>query len=280
MIGQRYRVVELIGQGGQSHVYRAIDGKAGDEVALKVLKANVRTTDPDAVERMFREAFAMATLRDTAALRVLDQVWTPEGILVLVTELVHGQELGDWLEAAEERGPVDVRTLIELLAPIVRTLGAAHEQGIVHRDIKPSNIFVIDPERGGGVRLIDFGFAKFTRMRGFTKHHVIAGSPSYIAPEAWLNRRSKFDQRLDVYSLAAVIFRCLARQPPFQASNVLELLQAVTRDPRPSLTAVRPDLPSAVDDWAACALAIEPDERFQSVNALWTAFGNAIHSSE
>jgi serine/threonine-protein kinase len=228
---------------------------------------------------MFREAFAMTTLHDTAALRVLDQVWTDEGSLVLVTELIQGKELGDWLEAEEVNGPIAVRAVLELLDPVVRTLSAAHAQGIVHRDLKPSNIFVVDPERGGGVRLIDFGFAKFTRLRGFTKHHVIAGSPSYIAPEAWLNRRSTFDQRLDVYALGAVIFRCLCTRPPFQSNNVLGLLQAVTRDPRPSLTALRPDLPSVVDDWASLALAIEPDERFQSVKALWTAFRNAVHGS-
>lgn len=279
VVGNRYRVVELIGQGGQSHVYRAIDGRDGDEVALKVLKVTGRAADPDAIERMFREAFAMATLHDTAALRVLDQVWTEDRALVLVTELIRGQELGTWLEAEEGRGPVAVSAVLALLEPIVRTLAAAHGQGIVHRDLKPSNIFVIDPEHGGGVRLIDFGFAKFTRLRGFTKHHVIAGSPSYIAPEAWLNRRSTFDQRLDVYALAAVIFRCLGRRPPFQEDNVLALLQAVTRAPRPSLVALRPDLPSAVDDWAASALAIEPDERFQSVSALWTAFKNAVHES-
>lgn len=278
VVGGRYRVIELIGQGGQSHVYRAVDSQDGDEVALKVLKSKVRVSDPDAVERMFREAFAMTTLRNTAALRVLDQAWTDDGSLVLVTELIHGGELGHWLEQEEARGPIGVGVVFELLDPIVRTLAAAHAHGIVHRDLKPSNIFVIDPAYGGGVRLIDFGFAKFTRLRGFTKHHVIAGSPSYIAPEAWLNRRSTFDQRLDVYSLAAVIFRCLCRRPPFQASNVLGLLQAVTRDPRPKITELRPDLPAALDDWALCALAIEPEERFQSVNALWTAFHNAIQS--
>lgn len=277
LVGARYRVVGLIGQGGQSHVYRAVDTREGDDVALKVLKSGARATDPNAVERMFREAFAMTTLHDTAALRVLDQVWTEDGSPVLVTELIIGKELGAWLESEESRGPVPLAVVIGLIDPIVRTLRAAHAQGIVHRDLKPSNVFVVDAEQGGGVRLIDFGFAKFTRLRGFTQHHVIAGSPSYIAPEAWLNQRASFDQRLDVYSLAAVIYRCLCRQPPFVANNVLGLLQAVTRDPRPRPSTLRPDLPSAVDDWAASALAIRPDERFQTVEALWTAFQNAVH---
>jgi serine/threonine-protein kinase len=277
IVGRRYQVFDLLGQGGQSLVYRGLDLQQGDEVALKVLKAKVRLADPDAVERMFREAYAMATLHDTAALRVLDQTWTEDGSLCLVTELVRGRELGSWLDVREGNGErIDAGVVIELLDPIVRTLDAAHQRGIVHRDLKPSNIFVLD---GGGVKLIDFGFAKFTRLKGFTKAHVIAGSPSYIAPEAWLNRRALFDHRLDVYAFAAVVCRCLAGQPPFQAKNVLALLEAVTRAPRPSLVALRPDLPEDVDAWATAALAIDPNERFQSVVASWTAFQTAVHSS-
>jgi serine/threonine protein kinase len=276
VVGQRYRVSELIGSGGQSRVYRAVDLRDGDEVALKVLKASAVQTDPDAVERMFREAYAMATLHGTAALRVLGQTWTDTGSFCLVTELVRGHELGDWLDQREARGErVEVDALVELLEPIVFTLDAAHSQGIVHRDLKPSNIFVIDSQYGGGVRLMDFGFAKFTRMRGFTQQHVIAGSPSYIAPEAWQNKRDLFDQRLDVYSMGAVIFRCLAKRPPFEGPNVLALLQAVTQAPRPSLTALRPDLPSELDEWVQYALAIDPEERFQRVGALWRAFRSA-----
>ena len=152
----------------------------------------------------------------------------------------------------------------------------AHASLIAHRDLKPSNIFVIDEEHGGGVRLIDFGFAKFTRLRGFTKEHVIAGSPSYIAPEAWLNKRAVFDQRLDVYAMGAVIFRCLAGRPPFEASNLFGLLEAVTRGKRPSLHALRPDLPEGVDEWVKYALSIEPEERFQSAAALWNAFRSSV----
>lgn len=273
LIGRRYRVLELIGQGGQSRVYRGLDLQHGDEVALKVLKSDVKRADPDAVERMFREAYAMASLHNTAALRVLDQTWTDGGSFCLVTELMRGRELGSWLEQRESAGQtVELATLEKLLAPILHTLSEAHARGIVHRDLKPSNIFVIDEEHGGGVRLIDFGFAKFTRLRGFTKEHVIAGSPSYIAPEAWLNKRALFDQRLDVYAMGAVIFRCLAGRPPFEAGNLLELLEAVTRGKRPSLHALRPDLPEEVDEWAKYALSIEPEERFQSAAALWNAF--------
>src|SRR5215470_13120469 len=100
-IGGRYEVLSLLGEGGQSAVYRGRDRRAGDEVALKVLKPE---TSAEATERMFREAHAMATLQGTAAVRVLDQQWTDDGAMCLVTELLHGVPLEDVLEAIESRG--------------------------------------------------------------------------------------------------------------------------------------------------------------------------------
>src|SRR5262249_52772620 len=163
-----------------------------DEVALKVLKPD---TNAEATERMFREARAMATLHGTAAVRVLDQQWTQDGAMCLVTELLHGKPLDETLEAIEARGELaDVPWIVGLMEPVVTTLQAAHGMGIVHRDLKPANIFVLDPARAPTarsgaatgsmaaslpVRLLDFGFAKFTRLRGLTAEGMVAGSPSY-----------------------------------------------------------------------------------------------------
>ena len=146
---------------------------------------------------------------------------------------------------------------------------------IVHRDMKPKNIFVVDPAHGGGVKLLDFGFAKFLRMRSVTAQGMVAGSPSYIAPEQWLGQGATLDGRVDVYGLAAVMFRALTGRPPFLASDLHELLVLVTSAPRPSLHALRPDLPPAVDDWVEQALAIDREERFSTVRALLLAFAHA-----
>jgi serine/threonine protein kinase len=275
VIGGRYQALSLLGEGGQSSVYRARDLRAGDEVALKILKVGA---DKESTERMFREARAMASLQGTAAVRVLDQGWTEDGAMCLITELLDGKPLDEVLEAREAGGVrTDVATVMRLLEPIVDTLRAAHEIGIVHRDLKPPNIFVLSEARGGGVRLIDFGFAKFQRMRGLTLDGMIAGSPSYIAPESWLGKRHLVDHRIDVYSLGAVVFRCLAGRPPFVSTDLATLLREVTGAARPSLHALRPDLPPEVDDWVAQALAIDATERFQSVVALFRAFRYAVN---
>jgi serine/threonine protein kinase len=273
VIGGRYQVQSLLGEGGQSSVYRARDLRAGDEVALKVLKSGA---DADMTERMFREARAMAQLQGTAAVRVLDQGWTDDGAMCLVTELLDGRPLDEVLEAREAAGTrADVATVLRLMEPVVQTLHAAHEIGIVHRDLKPANIFVLSEARGGGVRLIDFGFAKFQRLRGLTADDMIAGSPSYIAPESWLGKREVVDHRIDVYSLGAVIFRCLAGRAPFVSTELSTLLREVTSGARPSLHALRPDLPPEIDDWVRQALTIDPAQRFQGVVALFRAFQSA-----
>jgi serine/threonine protein kinase len=269
VIAGRYKVLGLIGKGGQSVVFRGQDLREGDEVALKVLKREF-ADDSDFRERMMREAQALASLNRTAALRVLDQCWTPDGALCLVTELLHGRDLEHFLYEFESQGRLaDLLTVRKVLEPVAETLEAAHAIGIVHRDLKPANVFVLDDAHGGGTRLLDFGFAKFTRARSFTAQGTVAGSPSYIAPEAWEGRPEQVDRGVDIYGLGAVIYRCLAGRPPFVNDSLADLLVAVTTAKRPSLHALRPDLPPTIDDWVRQALAIKPADRFLRVFALW-----------
>lgn len=276
VLGRRYRLEALIARGGQSAVYRARDLRDGDGVAIKVLY-DASQRDEAFVERMFREARAMTTLMRTHAVRALDQCFTDDGCMALVMELLHGEELEDRLRALEAREQrMSAAEVVQLLDPIAATLDVAHDRGIVHRDLKPSNIFLIDAAHGGGVRLLDFGFAKFVHLRGVTQQGTVAGSPSYVAPEAWLGDPTRLDQRIDVYGFGAIVFRCLAGRPPFVGDDAFQLMRAVTRDPRPSLRAFRPELPPAVDDWVRQSLAVEPNERFVRVGGQLRALCSAL----
>jgi serine/threonine-protein kinase len=267
VIGKRYELRAVLGHGGQSVLYRAKDRVDGDEVALKMVRDGQH--DPDAVERMFREAQALAQLAGTAALRVLHQLRADDGTMCLVTELLRGQNLNERLVELESAGERMARgEIIETFAPIVRTIDVANERGILHRDIKPENIFVIHAAWGGGVRLLDFGFVRFVRGMRLTAQGMVAGSPSHLAPEVWMGQ--EIDSRSDVYSLAVVLFRVLGGKPPF-AGTPYELLKQVTAAPRPSLRALRPELPPAIDDWVAHALAIPREDRFQRAAAMWNA---------
>jgi serine/threonine-protein kinase len=273
IIAERYKLISLIGDGGQAQVYRGVDLRDGDPIAVKVL-ADQAAGSPELRERMFREAHAMATLAGTAAVRVYHQGWTHDGALCLIMELLTGDTFDDYLSKREAKGErLSTDELITILEPVVDTLEKAHGIGILHRDIKPGNIFVQDD---GSVRLLDFGLAKFVRMRGITQLGFIAGTPSYIAPEGWLGNPETLDQRIDVYSLGAVIYRALAGEPPFASKELKQLRRMVTSGERPSLHKKRPELDVVIDDWVRESLAIDPAERFFKVSAMWKAFKSIV----
>jgi serine/threonine-protein kinase len=169
--------------------------------------------------------------------------------------------------------------MLELLRPIAGTLEAAHKLGIVHRDLKPSNIFVVDAAYGGGVRLMDFGLAKLMGADSLTGEGMVAGTPSYIAPEAWRGNPKDLDHRIDVYSLGVMVFRCLAGQAPYVTSSLLDLCRWAQQGARPSLRDLRPGLPAGIDPWVEKALAIDPADRFQSVRSMWSSL-EALLSEE
>lgn len=275
MVGERYRLEGIIDSGGQGVVYRGLDLVDGDEVAIKVLKDSV-ARQSDWRERLIREAHALAALSGTAAVRVLDQRWTDDGVLCLVMELLRGADLETVLTRLERRRtPFPIDGLELIFAPVVSTLERAHVQGILHRDIKPANIYVVDAASGPQVKLLDFGFAKFVRMKSFTQAGFIAGSPSYIAPEMWAGAPA-LDPRIDVYSLAAVLFRSLGGRPPFQGPDLITLCQAVIGAPRPSLRQLRPELPEAVDSWVGQALAADREQRFTTVHGMFFALQQSL----
>jgi len=273
VVGGRYRLVELLDRGGQASVYRGVDQRMGDEVAVKVLSPP-KPSDTAWRDRMLREVHALTVLAGTSAVRVYHQVWAEDGTLFLIMELLKGANFETYLDVQTQRGArLGLFELRPIVDPVVATLETAHAKGILHRDLKPSNIFV---QIDGSVRLLDFGFAKFLRMRSVTLAGHIAGSPSYIAPECWKETTENLDQRIDVYGLSAVLFRALAGRPPFVGSGVIQIMRQCSTAERPSLHALRPDLPPKVDDWVKAALAIEREERFVSVRAAWTALKTAL----
>lgn len=270
VLGNRYRVLAQIGRGAHGVIYRARDLETRDEVALKVLgDANL---DRAAVRRLEREAVSMARLRGTSAVYVHGLKTHGDGKPYLVMEMLYGKDLEQFMAEAERvGGRLKPSKLLEFLRPVVDTLEAAHERGIVHRDLKPSNIFIVDVERGGGVRLLDFGLVKMLDASGLTADGLVAGTPSYIAPEVWEGNPALLDHRIDVYSLGVIVFRALAGRLPHQARNMIDLYHWVQSGERPSLHEARPKLPEALDAWVQKSLETDRDHRFQDVRSQWNA---------
>ncbi|MEO7327142.1 MAG: serine/threonine-protein kinase [Minicystis sp.] len=266
-VEDRYLLGREIGRGGHGIVFAAKDLSSGESVALKILRENI-AEDPQYAVRLWREAQSLRMLCGESVVTVHGFSHDAEGSVYMVMELLDGETLDEYLRELEDFGDrMSAFETMRTLDPVARALHTAHTKGIIHRDLKPANIFRLSPEAGGGVRLMDFGLVKIAGAEQLTQAGMIAGSPSYIAPEVW--RCEAFDHRIDVYSLAAVAFRCLAGRTPFVGPNPLELFMKVTKDERPRLTTFRPDLPPEVDQWVARALAIDKDQRYPYVSTMW-----------
>jgi eukaryotic-like serine/threonine-protein kinase len=270
VVDGRFRLVAQIGEGAHGHVWKAFDQVTGKEVAVKLLRDAAQ--DPEYCVRMVREAKAMSQLAGTAAIAIVGSGTDDDGAFYIAMELLVGEDLEDHLTRMEREGArMSPAMVLWMLKPIVDTLDLAHGRGIVHRDLKPGNIFLLDRTRGGGVRLLDFGLVKLMKAKALTRQGIVAGSPSYIAPEAWKGDPTLLDHRIDVYALGAIVFRALAGRVPFDGDSIGEKLVKATTAPRPSLHALRPDLPADLDWWVQQTLAIDPNQRFLRVTSMWSA---------
>jgi serine/threonine-protein kinase len=276
VIADRYELLGLIAEGGQALICRARDRKTDQLVAVKML-TSVAAQNLEFVQRLAREQEAMLALAGTSAVAVLDLCRAPGGAPCLVMELLEGMDLERQLGQLEDRNErMTLDRTFEIFDAIVETLERAHAAGILHRDLKPANIFLLSPEAGGGVRLLDFGLSRMKTATPLTVMGTILGSPSYIAPEVWGGKPDLLDQRVDVYSLAVILFRVLTGHMPFAGESLHDkFLQATTAE-RPKLSTFRPDLPPGIDAWVQHALAIDPDQRFSTVRALWNALLSSL----
>jgi serine/threonine protein kinase len=264
----RYRVIELIGEGGMGKVYLAEHVEIGKRVALKVLHPSYSRM-PDLVERFRREARAASKIGHPNIVDVTDSGTTADGSVYFVMEYLEGVELGSVIE---REGALDVARGLKITGQICRALSAAHREGIIHRDLKPENIFLITRDGTADVvKVLDFGIAKTTeaeaaRERRLTSPGMAMGTPEYMSPEQAAGRPA--DARCDVYALGAILYEMVTGLPPYSGDNFMEILtKKATQDPRPPIQ-VRAELASQVSDLVMASMARNPDDRPQTMEAL------------
>lgn len=267
VVGGRYELTEKIADGSHSQIFwgRNLLGD-GPDAAIKVIAPGEE--DPFIGERLNREGTVLRAIEGNAGCPALiDRHFTKEGDLVLVLELLDGMTLEAMLHRGDPRLPLD--EVVTLFAPVIETLAALHERGIIHRNIHPGNLFRSwDPP---GLKLLGFAEATFVRSTFLREGERFYGIPKYVAPEVW-EGKSDLDERSDIYSMAVVLFRCLAGRCPFESDSAVELVRVVPRASRPSLVRLGKDLPAALDDWTHIALCSERDGRFDNIGAMWNAF--------
>jgi len=268
IVDGRYKVAELIGEGGMGKVYLAEHVDIGKRVALKVLHPSYSRM-PDLVERFRREARAASKIGHPHIVDVTDSGTTADGSAYFVMEYLLGVELGSVIE---REGALEVARAVRIGQQICRALAAAHASGIIHRDLKPENIFLtIRDGTADFVKVLDFGIAKTTeaeeaRERKLTSPGMAMGTPEYMAPEQAAGRPA--DARCDVYALGAILYEMLTGVPPYQGDNFMEILtKKATVDPVPPVH-LRSTIPAAVSNLVVQAMARNPDDRPSTMEAF------------
>jgi tetratricopeptide (TPR) repeat protein len=261
----RYRVLELLGEGGMGRVFVAEDEVLRRRVAVKVLKA----WDESARLRFEREARAAARISHPNVCPIFD-FGEEGGRPFLATELLSGETLAQRLK----RGPLPTDEALALAKDMLGALGALHQAGIVHRDVKPSNVFLT----GHGAKLLDFGLARdvprevvkaLTSGRELTRPGLLIGTPGYMAPEQILGH--PVDERADLFAAGVVFYEALVGRRPFTGKSAVQVLSAVLHE-EPSSLAGTPF--EAYEASLRRALSKPPEHRFDSardmLDALYT----------
>jgi serine/threonine protein kinase len=253
VLAARYELLDKIGEGGMSVVWRARDRELDREVAVKLLRSSV-AGDPAQSRRFHREARALAALAHEHIVRIFDYVSNDEQSF-LVMEYVAGDNLA---RTTRDRLPLAIGEAAACLKPVARALAYAHANGVVHRDLTPSNILV--EREGGRVVTTDFGLARIARGTGsLTATGVLLGTPEYWSPELALGRDS--GAAADVYALGCILFLLLSGRLPFEGEDRLAVGLRRAHDDAPSLNSVLPDAPASVAALVDSLLARDPERR-------------------
>ncbi|HZO14374.1 MAG TPA: serine/threonine-protein kinase [Polyangiaceae bacterium] len=263
-----YTLGAVIGRGGMAEVYSARHVDNGGSAAVKVLAGAVH--DDTDVRRFAREGAVAAALHAPNVVQVFEVGAFEDGMQYIVMELLRGTDLATLLMKSRlEHGE-----LIKMVYEVAEGLEAVHAAGVIHRDVKPRNLFRTDGPHGVW-KLLDFGVSRESSSGGTLTEGAVVGTPGYMSPEQARSTHA-VDRRADVFSLGAVIYRCLTGQPPFNGASVPAVLyDIVYRQPiRPSRLA--PWLPADVDLVLAIALAKDARDRFGGARDTYAALEAAF----
>jgi len=265
----RYEILAPLAEGGMGAVYRARRILLGDDVAIKVILADMQGPAP--LERFVRESRACAQLRHPNIVSIFDYNADDPQRPFLVMELLSGPSLKD---ALAKCGRLPVEDMQRIVPPVCSALALAHSRDIIHRDLKPANIVAHD--FGGGdpiYKIVDFGVATVRQVGDETRltgSQQFLGTVAYAPPEQLTG--GIVDARSDVYSLGVLLFELATGRLPFEGSDPMAVVSGHLSKPAPALSAVCPGLPGWLDVAVGRALAKAPEDRWQDMSS----FGRAM----
>ncbi len=267
VVGDRYELLDLIGEGATSHVYRAQDRRLHRTVAVKLLRPELRDV-PGLVTRFYREAHAVAQLSNPHIVDVYDY-GEYKNTYFIAMQYIAGSNLKEYLK---KEGRLASSRVVAIINQVLMALTAAHSQGIIHRDIKPHNILIQSSDEM--VKLADFGVAFAPDNMHITAMGTPIGTVYYMAPEQ--AQGGPISPATDLYSVGIVLYEMLAGQLPFQGTNQMQITLQHLQTLPPTLSSLGVSLPPKLERVVMKALEKDPANRYQSADEMRLALTKAV----
>ncbi len=261
--GSRYQIIEQLGRGGMGRVYRALDTKTREEVALKLIRPDI-ASDKRTLERFVNEI----TLAHRVSHRNIGRMYhlgEDQGIHYITMEYVPGEDLKSFIRRSRR---LDIGTTVAIAKQVCSGLSEAHAAGIVHRDLKPGNVMI---DKEGNAKILDFGIARAVGTQGVTADGIIIGTPEYMSPEQVEGKGS--DRRSDIYSFGVILFEMVTGRLPFAADTpfAIAFKQQSEKPPRPE--DLNPQIPPQLGGIILKCLEKDPEKRYQSTEEVCRDLG-------
>ena len=260
----RYEILEELGRGGMGNVYRVVDKKINEEVALKLLKPEI-AADKKTLERFSNELKLARKIVHKYVGRMY-HLGEEEGTHFITMEYVPGQDLKGLIR---QTGQLAVGTTINIAKQICEGLAEAHRLGVVHRDLKPSNIMI---DKDGSTRIMDFGIARSLKRKGITGAGVIIGTPEYMSPEQVEGK--EIDQRSDIYSLGVILYEMVTGQLPFEGDTPLSIAVKHKTESPPDPKDLNAQIPDDLSRVILTCLEKDREKRYHTASELSSELDN------
>ncbi len=264
----KYLLEDCLGIGGMGEVYRATNVSLGRKVAIKILNKE-HTSNEEDVMRFLREARAAAAVRHPNVVDVFDVSRDDDGTPFIVQELLHGQDLEQYLGTRPDC--LSAAEALEIMIPVADAVAAAHKQDVVHRDLKPANIFLAREGDSLIPKVLDFGACLFKTVGALSakEQRMLIGTPHYMAPEQ-ITTAAEVDARADVWAMGVILYEMLAGETPFEAADGNAVMKLVrTRNVLP-LRKVAPLAPASLEELVLRCLDRDRKKRFADASVVRT----------
>ena len=258
LLGERYRIIDTLGEGGMANVYLAEDIILQRKVAVKILRLDLQN-EPQTQARFQREALATSELSHPNIVSVLD-VGTDHGLPYMVMEYVDGPDLKDYIR---ENSPLDLREVIQIMDQILSAVALAHKHNVIHRDLKPQNILM---DKRGNIKIADFGIAVALNQSSITQTNSVMGSVHYMSPEQ--TRGGLVTKQSDIHSLGIILYELITGTVPFNGDTPVSIALKHAQEPIPSIRKKDRSVPQALENVVLKATAKDPRDRYPSAQAM------------